>query len=70
MGALCFIVHSKWASRTSGGSMGRFALARVVRSETQRRTAYRPTSLHQHPPTPTYTHSDGGTVTKDTDTKE
>src|SRR6266566_8680789 len=41
MGTLCFMVHSKWVSRTSDGSMGRFALARAVPSETQRRTAYR-----------------------------
>lgn len=48
--------------------MGRFALARAVRSETPRRTLdcrHQP----QLPPTPapTYTHKDGGT--KKTDTK-
>ena len=32
MGTFCFMVHSMWVSRTSGGSMGRFALARAVPS--------------------------------------
>jgi len=56
MGTLCFMVHSKRASRTSGGSMDRLALARAVPSEIRRCTAY-DVSVHIMLP-----HSDGAGV--------
>lgn len=53
MGAVCFMRHSKWASRTSGGSLGRFALARVA---ARRIGGHYALGCRRQPPTRTLLH--------------